>query len=62
VPEEIICSGEFPNPNFDELAKSLFSPQSTQRSQNKYFYFQQVISVGFALSADNFQLCRIHQF
>jgi hypothetical protein len=43
-------------PYLDDLVKSLFSPQ---RSQRKYFYFQQVISVGFVLSVVNFQLLRI---
>jgi len=44
---------------FDELVKSLFSPQNTPRSQRKYFHFQQVISAGFVLSVVNFQFLRI---
>ncbi|MCK9294516.1 MAG: hypothetical protein M0P70_05485 [Desulfobulbaceae bacterium] len=46
---------------FDDLVKSLLSPQSAQRSQKKYFYFQQVISVGLVLSVVNFQFLRTHQ-
>jgi hypothetical protein len=47
--------------NHDELVKSLFSPQSTQRSQRKYFYFQQVISLAFVLSVVNFQFLPVPQ-